>query len=292
MAIPLPRPGAVFDLTRSAVNQAAGSAAAFAAVPARAFAVLDDVEALVRRIHAAVDRAEAALDRTERLLDDAAGAIRQVDVISASVAGAIDQVAALTATAETLVADADRVATRAGGVVDDAERITAGAGALVEDAGAITTAAATVVAEADRVSTSAASVVVEAEQVTERAAGTVVRAETTAATADELLAAYAQTLRKGAPMARRFVEELSPDEVTAAIRLVDELPRLTHHLTGDILPILATLDRVGPDIHDLLEVTRDLKLAVAGIPGLRMLRRRGEDRLADEEDASRSGNGR
>ena len=34
------------------------------------------------------------------------------------------------------------------------------------------------------------------------------------------------------------------------------------------MPILATLDRVGPDIHDLLEVTRDLRLAIAGIPGL------------------------
>ncbi|MFE9869776.1 hypothetical protein ACFYON_03950 [Micromonospora sp. NPDC005686] len=48
-----------------------------------------------------------------------------------------------------------------------------------------------------------------------------------------------------------------------------------------MLPILATLDRVGPDLHDLLDVTRDLKLAVAGIPGLGMLRRRGE-RLTDE----------
>ncbi|GAB3800756.1 hypothetical protein [Micromonospora zhanjiangensis] len=67
----------------------------------------------------------------------------------------------------------------------------------------------------------------------------------------------------------------------AAIRLIDELPRLTEHLTSDVLPILATLDRVGPDIHDLLGVTRDLKLAVAGIPGMRMLRRRGENKAAD-----------
>ena len=62
---------------------------------------------------------------------------------------------------------------------------------------------------------------------------------------------------------------------------VDELPKLKEHLTADILPILATLDRVGPDLHDLLDVTRDLKLAVAGIPGLGMLRRRGE-KLTDD----------
>ncbi|GAB3390578.1 hypothetical protein GCM10027452_38700 [Micromonospora halotolerans] len=88
-------------------------------------------------------------------------------------------------------------------------------------------------------------------------------------------------LRRAAPMATRFVQQLSPEEVTAAIRLVDELPKLKEHLTSDVLPILATLDRVGPDLHDLLAVTRDLKLAVAGIPGLGMLRRRGE-RLTDE----------
>ena len=69
---------------------------------------------------------------------------------------------------------------------------------------------------------------------------------------------------------------------SSAIRLVDELPRLTGHLTSDVLPILATLDRVGPDIHDLLNVTRDLKLAIAGIPGLAMLRRRGEGRTSEE----------
>jgi hypothetical protein len=105
-----------------------------------------------------------------------------------------------------------------------------------------------------------------------------------AATAAELLTAYEPALRRAAPMATRFVEQLSHEEVTAAIRLVDELPKLKQHLTADILPILATLDRVGPDLHDLLDVTRDLKLAVAGIPGLGMLRRRGE-KLTDDAEA-------
>jgi hypothetical protein len=72
--------------------------------------------------------------------------------------------------------------------------------------------------------------------------------------------------------------------VTAAIRLVDELPRLRGHLTTDVLPLLGTLERVGPDVHALLEVTRDLKLAVTGIPGFRMLRRRGEDRSDPDPD--------
>jgi len=106
-----------------------------------------------------------------------------------------------------------------------------------------------------------------------------------AAQAEDLLTAYGPALRKAAPMAQHFVNQLTPEEVTAAIRLIDELPRLRGHLTTDVLPLLGTLERVGPDVHALLEVTRDLKLAVTGIPGFRMLRRRGEDRPDPDPDA-------
>ncbi|RAO26343.1 hypothetical protein PSN13_06367 [Micromonospora saelicesensis] len=239
MAIPLPTPAAVVGLTRSALDQALGSAASMAAVPTRAFAVLDGVEALLTRINGMVDRIETTLDRTDQVLTDAEAAVREVAVISAAATTAID-----TATE-------------------------------------VAAAAAVVVAEADRVSRAAGTVVAEADRVANRAATTVGTATEAAATAAELLAAYEPALRRAAPMAGRFVEELSHEEISAAIHLIDELPKLKEHLTADILPILATLDRVGPDLHDLLDVTRDLKLAVAGIPGLGMLRRRGE-KLTDE----------
>lgn len=190
MAIPLPTPAALVGLTRSALDQTLGSAASFAAVPARAFAVLDGVEALLARINGVVDRIETTLDRTDQ-------------------------------------------------------------------------------------------VVAEADAVASRAAVTVGTAAEAAATAAELLAAYEPALRRAAPMTERFVEQLSQEEITAAIHLIDELPKLKEHLTADIMPILATLDRVGPDLHNLLDVTRDLKLAVAGIPGLGMLRRRGEKLIDD-----------
>ena len=80
-------------------------------------------------------------------------------------------------------------------------------------------------------------------------------------------------------LAARFVDELSTEEVTAAIRMIDQLPRLRAHLVDDVMPLLAKLDQVGPDLHKLLEVTEDLRLAIAGIPGLRMLRRRGEEKI-------------
>ncbi|MGC4805211.1 hypothetical protein [Micromonospora sp. DT233] len=220
MAISLPRPAAVVGLTRSALDQALGSAASVAAVPTRAFALLDGVEALLSRINAVVDRIEGTLERTDRVLDDAEAAVREVAVISA--------------------------------------------------------AATTAIENATEIAATAAVVVGEAQVVAGRVAGTAAAAGEAAGTAAELLAAYEPALRRGAPMAARFVEQLSHEEVTAAIRLIDELPKLKEHLTADVLPILATLDRVGPDLHALLDVTRDLKLAVAGIPGLGMLRRRGE----------------
>ncbi|HEX7746450.1 MAG TPA: hypothetical protein VF462_14455, partial [Micromonosporaceae bacterium] len=241
MPLPLPRPAAVVGLTRSALDQAVGSAAAVAALPTRAFGVLASIETLVDRISAVVDRVERTLDRTDRVVEEAEKAVTEIAVISAA------------------------------------------ATAAIENATAVTQAATAVIGEAEQVAAAAGVVVGETQAIVARTAATVARAEVTAATADELLGAYETTLRKAAPMAHRFVEQLTAEEVDAAIRLVDELPKLTDHLTSDVLPILATLDRVGPDIHDLLEVTRDLKLAVAGIPGLGLLRRRGENRLADEE---------
>ena len=49
--------------------------------------------------------------------------------------------------------------------------------------------------------------------------------------------------------------------------MVDQLPQLAHHIETDVLPILVTLDRVGPDVHQLLEVLQDVRLAIQGVPG-------------------------
>jgi len=133
-------------------------------------------------------------------------------------------------------------------LVDEIEVLLVRVTAIVDEARSVTDSAAVVVREAARTSADAAEA---------------------ATTARALIAAYE-------PPARQFVEHLSPEEVDAAIRMVDELPRLAQHLNEDVMPILATLDRVGPDIHELLGVTRDLRQAIVGIPGFAALRRRGE----------------
>jgi hypothetical protein len=44
----------------------------------------------------------------------------------------------------------------------------------------------------------------------------------------------------------------------------------------------ALVTQIGPDVHELLGVTREVQQAIVGIPGFGMLRRRGEDRAAEQ----------
>lgn len=128
-------------------------------------------------------------------------------------------------------------------------------------------AAESVVARTDALARRTEEVVAGAEEA-------VAQAKRVAVAAEEQVAAIRPLIE--------FVEEFSAHEVQAAIKLVDELPRLSAHLNDDVLPILTTLNRVGPDIHELLDVVKDLRQAIQGIPGFSYLRRRGEDR--DEEE--------
>jgi hypothetical protein len=94
---------------------------------------------------------------------------------------------------------------------------------------------------------------------------------------DTSLSAWEPTLRRLAPAADRFATALEQHEVDAAIALVDRLPLVLDHLENDVLPMLKTLDRVGPDLHEVLEVVEDLRRVITGLPGVGLLRRRGDD---------------
>ncbi|HEX8631050.1 MAG TPA: hypothetical protein VF755_23075 [Catenuloplanes sp.] len=225
-------------------------------------------------------RPTAALALTRSLVGQAIESVAAVATVPLRVFRVLGATELLVTRLTILLDRAEDLLDRTTAVVDDADE------AMLQ-LRALSAAATLAVEEATRTAAGAAAVIAEAELVTESAAGVITRTAVTAGTADELLASFEPTLRRAAPMAERFIQQLSPEEVTAAIRLIDELPRLREHLVMNVMPILGTLDKVGPDIHDLLEVTRDLKLAVAGIPGLKMLRRRGEDRLADAEEDER-----
>jgi hypothetical protein len=187
----------------------------------------------------------------------------------------VSRVTVMAEQAETMVSRITMIAEQAEALVQRVTLVAAEAEATVADARAIVTDAASITG-------AAGAVVADAAAITGAASAAVGRVEVATAEATELLDGYAPTLRDAAPLAARFVAELSPEEVTAAIRMIDELPKLREHLTDDVMPLLGKLDQVGPDLHKLLEVTEDLRLAIAGLPGLKMFRRRGEERNADE----------
>ncbi|MFB9907711.1 hypothetical protein [Allokutzneria oryzae] len=116
-----------------------------------------------------------------------------------------------------------------------------------------------------------------ANELIERTDTVITSAEEAVEHARRVTAAADEVLQVTKPMLR-FVTELSAHEIEAAIRLVDELPKLAEHMAKDIMPILGTLDRVGPDIHELLDVTKEVRQAILGIPGFAYLRRRGGGR--------------
>jgi methyl-accepting chemotaxis protein len=129
--------------------------------------------------------------------------------------------------------------------------------------------------------TAAEQAVARANELVDRTDAVVTSAEDAVHQAREVTRAADEVVQATKPMLK-FVAELSAHEVEAAIKLVDELPKLAEHMTRDIMPILGTMERVGPDIHELLDVVKDLRQAIQGIPGFGYLRRRGEEK--DLED--------
>jgi hypothetical protein len=190
----------------------------------------------------------------------AAGSLR--DGAAAALA-LVPRVEALVQRLEDLVTDVEALVARV-------DRVAAGADAVVSRTGGLLDSAEATLARADGA--------LDATDATlGRADGAVSGAQRLADRTDAMLGSYEPLLRSLQPSAARFVESVGEHEVDAGIALLDRLPVVLGHLDDNVIPILGSLDRVGPDIHELLEVVEDLRRMLAGIPGMRLLRRRADD---------------
>ncbi len=181
-------------------------------------------------------------------------------------------------------------ATVLGGAVAAAETLETALGLVPRAAGALTRVES-LLDRLDGVTDRVEAVVARAGEATERTHGMLDTAELVTRDAsravdgaqgvldraDVSLQAWEPALRRMAPSMDRFAEALHPDEVTAAIGLVDRMPQLLDHVESDVLPVLRNLDRVGPDLHEVLEIVEDLRRVVTGLPGIGLLRKRGDD---------------
>jgi len=136
----------------------------------------------------------------------------------------------------------------------------------------------------EAISDGAEIAVAKANAVAEAAATVVSTAGHTSASAQTLIGLYEPLATKAAPLAQRFVDDLTEEEIHAAIGLVNHLPELTLRMEG-LMPILATLDTVSPEIHQLLEEVQGVRQAIQGVPGFKFFRKRGE--AQEDEDYAR-----
>jgi len=117
----------------------------------------------------------------------------------------------------------------------------------------------------------------EADALIVRTAGTVGSVEPTIERLQALLDSFAPSLERLQPTLTRLAETTHPDEVDAMVKLIDQLPDLVERLESDILPMLVTLRTVGPDVHDLLDITRELNQMLGEVPGMGRVKRRVEE---------------
>jgi ABC-type transporter Mla subunit MlaD len=141
------------------------------------------------------------------------------------------------------------------------------------------------------------------EQVVDRADAEIAAVHATRGQADEAIASVRTTQRKAdalvtdfeptltalSPSLQRLAATLEPHEVEAMVTLIDRLPTLVTHLDEDILPILASLGNVGPDVNALVDIVQDMRQVVKGFPGSRLFRRRGAEEIAQDAAADAAG---
>lgn len=225
---------------------------------------------VIAGVRAVMGWTDDAVELVGSLPERASTLLRELELLLERVNRLADQ-------AETMLARADDIVDSVDEVLAAAHTSVVGVEAVLAKADAVTARAANVVTQASTVTDSADGVIGKATAVTDSARAVITSASGAADKAAALLATYEPIAERAAPLARRFVEEFSEDELHAAIRLVDTLPKLTEHVESDVLPMLATLDHVGPDIAELLGVVKDLRRVLESIPGYRLFRRRGEN---------------
>ncbi len=95
-----------------------------------------------------------------------------------------------------------------------------------------------------------------------------------------LLDATEPSVLKLQPTLERLAETTDPREVDALVTMIDMLPVLANQMETQVVPVMNTLSTVSPDLHDLLDVSRELNEMLAKLPGLGRIKRR-----VDEEQA-------
>jgi ABC-type transporter Mla subunit MlaD len=117
---------------------------------------------------------------------------------------------------------------------------------------------------------------------TRRAVALLAALEPTAERASALLESMEPSLLKLQPTLERLAETTDPREVDAMVAMIDQLPLLAAKLETDVIPVLDTLTTVAPDLHDLLDVSKELNLMLGKLPGMGRVKKRVDEQQESE----------
>lgn len=140
-----------------------------------------------------------------------------------------------------------------------------------------------VVASIEATCNEAQAVVKRVAAVADRAAPIVEQAADLTSQVAPLLEQFQPTLKKLQPILDRITSTTDPDEVAAVVEMVNLTPELVTKLQTDIIPVIDTLGTVAPDVRDLLDVSKELNGMLAGLPGLGRIKRKVEEKQADQD---------
>ena len=167
-------------------------------------------------------------------------------------------------------------------LLDQAEVLLVRASAAVDAVEAVTREAEAVVVHTDAVVDRAEALVVRVDAVVDGADKVADHADAVVARTVVLLDALEPPLTTLQPTLQTLADTTHPEEVAALVQLIDHLPDLTERIERDVLPVMTTLGTVAPDLHDLLDVSRELNEMLGKLPGLGRIKRRVEEEQAAE----------
>lgn len=145
-------------------------------------------------------------------------------------------------------------------VLDHAEKLVAGVGGLLERIEQTRVAADELVARTGATVDRADALVTSIGPLHDRIAALLDRLE--------------PSLTKLQPTLERLADTTDPREVDALVQLIDHVPGLVTKMETDILPVLDSLGTVAPDLHDLLDMSRELNDMLTQIPGISRMKKR------------------
>ena len=86
------------------------------------------------------------------------------------------------------------------------------------------------------------------------------------------------------PTIERLADTTDPREVDALVEFIDHMPVLAEQVERDVLPVMRTLSSVAPDLHDLLDVSRELNEMLGGsCPGMGRVKKRVEEQQQEDQ---------